>query len=186
MLKIHMKIWVICSFAIFIVFFNNAKGEADFGQQIQQISIHNYVFGRFSIHFDIPSEIKSTQIKKISSEIKKNLRLSGFYTFLKSGKNADITLRIRKISPSRFHFALKSQKQTFYSKKINAFNSKNVVRSTISDFVYQLTGQSSVLGNAIVYTEKGSYPGYRLVVTDPLNEKRKVILNDGNLNILPR
>ena len=152
----------------------------------EDILIENFIFGRFSIHFQIDSKISNFQVGKIVNRVKKNILWSGFYRLSETKKNVDVVLKIDKLSNSTVKLSILSSEEEFYSKDISIYNGEKEFDQIVKLIVFQLTGQESLLGNAIVYAEKGNFEGYRLVLTDPLNENHKVVLDDGNLNILPR
>lgn len=147
-----------------------------------EIRVQNYTFGRFSIYFQHPQHIEpyeATLLEKIG----KNLRLSGFYDITKNHQKADLTLSLKQLPGETSQVSIQSGSDTFYTETIHHSQGLDPVIRTL---IFQLTGQESLLGNAIVYAEKGKGEGYRLKLTDPLNQIRKTLLNDGNLNILPK
>lgn len=179
---IHKGIHILCVVFYIILFFVSTLSA----KENEDVLIENYVFGRFNIHLQVDPNIDQPQIHKMIHQIKKNILWSGFYQLSSSTKNADVVLEIEKVSQSIVKLSILSLGEKFYTKEISIHHEKSKLKQLVRLVVYQLTGQDNLLGNAIVYTEKGGFKGYRLVVTDPLNENRQVIIEDGNLNILPR
>jgi TolB protein len=171
--------WVICIYST-TLWANNTT----------PIEISNLTFKSFSVTIDIETSSNPEKLLYLKDNINKNLKWSGMYEITQNPDQADVKIRINYVPNVQIITTVDSKwgNQFFEIKEPfnDTDNSKQIFDKIINEIIFQLTGERSHLGNAIIFVEKGNYKGYKLVLIDPYGKGRRVLVYDGNLNILPR
>ncbi len=161
-----------------------------YAENTTSIEINSLTYKSFSVAIDIETTANSEELIYLKNNLIKNLKWSGMYKTVLNPIQADVTIGINYDPNTQIITTVDSKwgsrfleiKETLS----NTSNSIQIFDGIISEIIYQLTGEQSHLGNAIIFVEKGSYDGYKLVLIDPYGNGRRVLVDDGNLNILPR
>ncbi|MBT4291005.1 MAG: hypothetical protein HOD92_27070 [Deltaproteobacteria bacterium] len=181
--------WNIFSF-LFLVWIYSSHLTFLYADNASSIEINNLTYKSFSVAFDIESSAKPQELSYLHDNIRKNLKWSGMYEINLNPNQADVTIGINYTPNDQIIATISSRwgSQFFEIKKPlkETDHTFQVFDKIINEIIFQLTGERSHLGNAIVFIEKGTYKGYKLVLIDPYGDGRRVLVDDGNLNILPR
>ena len=147
----------------------------------QRITVGGLGYGQFSF------SIRATS-SGIADKLKTNLLWSGLYRYTADSANSDIRIELEYIPNRKIAAFIDSRwGRRYFAYEKSALDGEALEpQKAIEQIALHLTGEPNHMGNAIVYVEKGDFPGYRIVLTDPFGERRKVLVEDGNLNILPR
>jgi tol-pal system beta propeller repeat protein TolB len=174
-----LLLWVLCSYSTTL--------RAD---NTTLIEISNLTYKSFSVAIDIETSANPEKLLYLKDNINKNLKWSGMYEITQNPNQADVKIGINYVPNVQITYTVDSKwGRRFHDRKetLNGTgNSIYIFDKIINDIVFQLTGEQSHLGNAIIFVEKGNYKGYKLVLIDPFGKGRRVLVDDGNLNILPR
>ena len=156
----------------------------------ETITVEGLRYTQFGFYFHVePTGYEDDEdFIRFTEKIKTNLLWSGMYRFTPDARNSTLSIRLRYMSGQKIEAHIDSRwgSRFITFKKSLLHNKTQVLQHTIDQIVYHLTGERSFLGNAIIYVEKGDFPGYRIVLTDLYGKRRRVLVEDGNLNILPR
>ena len=125
---------------------------------------------------------------RFREKIETNLLWSGLYRRTEDSRSSDVVVELKYLPNQKIeaHIDSKWGRRFVTFEETLLDNQSDVLQNVVDRVVYHLTGERSHLGNAIVYVEKGDFPGYRIVLTDLFGKSRRVLVDDGNLNILPR
>ncbi len=155
-----------------------------------KINIEGLQYGQFTFTLQTePTGYEDAfQFIRFKEKIKKNLLWSGLYQFVSEIEQSDIIITLNYVANKRVSAFIDSKwgSRFLVREKSLLSNEPQQIDEVISQITYHLTGETNHLGNAIIYVEKGDFPGYRLILTDPFGNARNVLIDDGNLNILPR
>jgi len=172
-------VWVCSSYLTFL-----------YADNTQSIKISNLTYKSFSVAFDIESSANPKELSYLHNNIRKNLKWSGMYEISLNPNQADVTIGINYTPSNQITATIDSKWGSRFleiNKPLKATDHTfHIFDKIINEIVFQLTGEHSHLGNAIVFVEKGPYEGYKLVLIDPYGDGRQVLVDDGTLNILPR
>lgn len=161
-------------------------------QDEEIIEIRGFKYGRLKLAIEIEKNPRTDkkQLKKIVEVLNKNLLLSGVFDIQSNYDDIDLSLKLRFIPYHEIRawiFTPDGTQLYDHSKSLKGVKDfQPVVLKMVEKIIFQLTGEKSILRSAIVYVEKNANSQYKLVMTDPFGEIRKVVLNDNKYNILPR
>ncbi|PCI27779.1 MAG: hypothetical protein COB67_07770 [SAR324 cluster bacterium] len=156
------------------------------------IDIWGSNFGRLSIALEVETQGQKQRVEllKLKKTFQNYLRWSGLFDLKKTSLEADLILTLRTTSPTSFQAIVRSAEDSelYQSQRVPLWGKRreHSITELVEEIIYQLTGQKSILRSAVVFVEKGGSKGYRLVLTDPFGKHRRVLVNDGELNLLPR
>jgi TolB protein len=147
-------------------------------------------FGLINLHFQITKsgsadKKQKTQLKEI---LDKYLRWSGIFKIQDSPLPSDLVMIVEY--GYRIRVSIKSnQGEELYRANTARVTDKNVageIRKLLEDIIFRLTGQKSIFKSAIAYIKKGDTVGYQLTLIDLFASNEKILVNDGEINVLPR
>lgn len=175
-------------FALFLICAPAVFGNED----ADIIDVWGKNFGRLQLAIEVErkADQDTKEFQRIVGLIRKNVEWSGLFELNKNVVDSDLILTIVAPKESSYQVLINSQEGTpLYSSKkllINAADREEAIVTMIEEIIYQLTGKQSILRSAIVFTQTKRGTGHRLVLLGPFGKKRKVLVDNGKINLLPR
>lgn len=156
------------------------------------IDITGLNFGtlKLAINVEITPQPDSIAEKRIKDLFKKNLLWSGLFDFGDSFDNIDLLLKIEYQPQKGIKAWIVTQDNNLLYNGSKLFqkdkNYNEAIKSLVKEIILQLTGKKSILGSAIVYAKRIKNQTYQIVLTNLFNSRSTVLIDDGQINILPR
>ncbi|MGK0288925.1 MAG: tol-pal system beta propeller repeat protein TolB [bacterium] len=158
------------------------------------IDIRGAIYGRLELAllqgkgFD-PSRDAIHQ--KVDSLLRKNLVWSGLFNIHKNFETADLLLHLTKKNTHQIQARVTTSENLQLFSDIlfipkNPLQLEDRILEFIERLTKQLTGKKGVLGTAIIFSEQSTSFRKNLVVVDTHGKKKRVVVKDENINILPR
>ena len=191
-------LFLLSLFLVFTVTGMAQDEDQDIEHDIIDIIGLNYGRLQLTIESEAASSAEPVQIKQMMSLLERNLLWSGLFDIQSSIDNSDLLLKIRYIPEDEIRAWIYSQEEILLFDEFVSLKNGEVFESALLEIteaiIFQLTAERSIFRSAIVYVRKDANEGlkidgtgkYELVMTDTFGSQSEVLLNDGNLNILPR
>ncbi|MBU2511716.1 hypothetical protein KJ966_10270 [bacterium] len=156
------------------------------------IDIRGFNYGRLQIAFNVEKSPGSEdqQLEKTVELLKRNLMWSGLFDIKDIFDKYDLVLKIRYVPRNEIRVWIYSPDNTLLFDHRRPVSDENELQPAaikmVEEIIFQLTGERSILRSAIAYVEKDQSDRYRILLTDAFGEKRFILIDDNNFNILPR
>jgi len=188
---------------VLIFILTTAQGIAqaeDLFEDKDIIDIVGLNYGRLQLTIEIEDQSSTAprQVKQMLAMLTKNLLWSGMFDIRESMEESDLRLKIRYQPEKEIRAWIFSQEgMQLFDEFVNLGNDvpfESALLEIVESIIYQLTGEKSIFRSAIAYVrkdttsinQKGGTRRYELVMTDTFGSQTKLLLHDGELNILPR
>jgi tol-pal system beta propeller repeat protein TolB len=156
------------------------------------IDITGLTYGR--LRLTISAEASTRRDRAVFEEamrlLNRNLNWSGLFDIRRNDQYYDLLLEIRFVPQETIKARILSQEGSLLFELSKALNTSDPIEKTVIELteaiILQLTGERSIFRSAIVYVRKPADGRYQLVLCDTFGENSRVILDDGQINILPR
>ena len=156
------------------------------------IDIWGSNFGRLNVVLKVEAQGSTQQreLLQIKKRLHDYLHWSGLFDLKKNSLEADLLLTVKPLTPQSFEILVHSPDDSLLYQSpevlIEGKDRAEKITELVEEIIFQLTGERSILRSAIVFVEKGASAGYRLILTDPFGKQRRALVDDGELNVLPR
>lgn len=170
-----------------------AEETAKFNREPVIIDIRGAIYARLDLFLESGNNFnpKKPLSRTFLKLLEKNLRWSGLFNVHDRVDMADVRIQLSSETSTRIRAdILTPENVNLFSSQIVLFENKRLMEEEILRFInelsLQLTGERTVLGTAIIYSEQVDSKEKYLVLANTHGYKRRILIQDGNYNLLPR
>ncbi|MDH5561933.1 MAG: hypothetical protein OEY59_13870 [Deltaproteobacteria bacterium] len=192
MIIFHWKCWNLGdSLLAGIFFWVMITGNVYSYEESDIIDVTSGKYGRIqlSLKIDRGKSFNRKDLDETEALFKKYLMWSGFFDLVEGKGETDLTLMVYLKDPKSIEaIVVNAQTEPVYQSEVVIENQaiQEASLRLIEEILFFLTREKSFFKSRILYVEKNHDGRYRIVLTDCFGGKRKTVLDDGGVNILPR